>query len=46
MRTVGWQATFGAKLFVASGVFFRDVLRIYLSEFGQGQEKHTSGIKV
>ena len=46
MRTVGQQATFGAKLFMASEVFFRDVLRIYLSEFGERQEKPTSGIKV
>ena len=36
MRTVGQQATFGEKLFVASEVLFRDVLRIYLSEFGKG----------
>ena len=35
MRTVGLQATFGAKLFMASEVFFRDVLRIYRSEFGK-----------
>ena len=38
MRTVGQQATFGAKLFMASEVLFRNVLRIYLSEFGEGQE--------
>ena len=36
MRTVGKQATFGANIFMASEVFFRDVLRIYLSEFGKG----------
>ena len=46
MRTVGKQATFGAKLFVASEVLFRDVLRIYLSEFGKGQEEPSLGIKV
>ena len=31
---------------MASEVLFRDVLRIYLSEFGETQEKSTSGIKV
>ena len=46
MRTVGEQATFGANIFVASEVLFRDVLRIYLSEFGKGQEKPSSGAKV
>ena len=46
MRTVGKQATFGANIFVASEVFFRAVLRIYLSEFGEGQEKPSLGVKV
>ena len=46
MRTVGKQATFGANIFMASEVLFRDVLRIYLSEFGEEQEKPSLGIKV
>ena len=31
------QAQFRAKLFMANEVFFRDVLRIYLSEFDKVQ---------
>ena len=45
---VEWESgtPLGSKLFMASEVLFREVLRIYLSEFGEGQEKPTSGIKV
>ena len=45
---VEWKfgAPLGSKLFMASEVFFRDVLRIYLSEFGKGQEEPSLGIKV
>ena len=45
MRPVGRQAQIRAKLFMAREVFFRDVLRIVLSEFGKGQEEPSSGIK-
>ena len=45
MRPGGRRAPIRAKLFVANEVFFRDVLRIYLSEFGKGQEKPSLGIK-
>ena len=45
---VEWESGthLGSKLFVASEVLFRDVLRIYLSEFGKGQEEPSLGIKV
>ena len=45
---VEWEsgAALGSKLFVASEVLFRDVLRIYLSDFGKGQEEPSLGIKV
>ena len=46
LRTVGKQTTFGANIFMAREVLFRDVLRIYLSEFGKGQEEPSLGIKV
>ena len=45
MRPGGRQAQIRANIFVAKEVFFRDVLRIYLSEFGKGQEKPSLGIK-
>ena len=45
-RWPGWQFTANCKLFVASEVLFRDVRRIYLSEFGKGQEEPSLGIKV
>ena len=45
MRPGGRQANIRAKLFVAMEVFFCDVLRIYLSEFGKGQEEPSFGIK-
>ena len=45
---VEWESgtPLGSKLFMASEVLFRDVLRIYLSEFGKGQEEPNLGIKV
>ena len=46
MHAAGRQAQIRAKLFVAKEVFFRDVLRIYLSEFGKGQEEPSLGTKV
>ena len=45
MRTGGRQAKIRANIFMAREVFFRDVLRIYLSEFGKGQEKTSLGIE-
>ena len=45
MRPGERQAKIRAKLFVAREVVFRDVLRVYLSEFGKGQEKPSLGIK-
>ena len=45
MRHGGRQAQIRANIFMASEVFFRDVLRIYLSEFGKGQEEPSYGIK-
>ena len=41
----GKRAQTRANIFMAREVFFRDVLRIYLSEFGKGQEKPSLGIK-
>ena len=45
---VEWESgmPLGSKPFVASEVLFRDVLRIYLSDFGKGQEEPSLGIKV
>ena len=45
---VEWEsgAPLGSKLFMAREVLFRDVLWIYLSEFGKGQEEPSLGIKV
>ena len=45
---VEWESgmPLGSNLFVASEVLFRDVLRIYLSDFGKGQEEPSLGIKV
>ena len=45
MRPGGRQAKIRANIFVAREVFFCDVLRIYLSEFGKGQEEPSLGIK-
>ena len=45
MRPGERQAKIKANIFVAREVFFRDVLRIYLSEFGKAQEKTSLGVK-
>ena len=45
MRTERQRAQTRANIFGAKGVFFRDVLMIYLSEFGEGPEEPSLGIK-
>ena len=45
MRAAGRPAQNRANIFMAREVFFRDVLRIYLSDFGQGHEQPSLGIK-
>ena len=41
----GKRAQTGANIFMAREVFFRDVLRIYLSEFGKGQNLPSLDVK-
>ena len=45
MRPGGRQAQIKANILMAREGFFRDVLRILLSEFGKGQEEPSSSIK-
>ena len=45
VRPGGRQAKTRANIFMAREVFFRDVLRILISEFRKGQEQPSLGIK-